>query len=349
MATKSNLKRIFVTGGHYTPAKAVMDKLGGEPASPAKRGEYEIFYVGRRYAMEDSKALALEYQELRNLSNLRYLSITTGRLQRKFFVNVGQSIKALLKIPVGFLQACWWVIWFRPNLVLSFGGYVAVPVVLAAWLWDIPVLTHEQTQTIGLANRIIRLLGAKVLDVGNPLRPEILTAKPSATNTIFITGGNQGAVVINQAVEKIIDKLTKKYFVIHQTGDYEIKKIKNYLPQKFFNGSEMANNLAKAKIVISRAGANIVSEIAYLGKPAVLIPIPWSGGNEQFKNAQKLAGTGLVEILEQENLTGERLLEIVNKIDRSYKSYVIHAADAGKLVDTDAAKKIAGEVEKLLR
>ncbi|MEK7565607.1 MAG: glycosyltransferase, partial [Patescibacteria group bacterium] len=111
------MKKIFITGGHYTPAKAVIDEL---------LDEYEIFYLGRKYAMEDDDALAFEYLDLRNLSNLIYLELTNGRLQRKFFIKPLQSIKAFLKIFVGFGQSFYWLLKFRPNLVLSFGGYLAL-------------------------------------------------------------------------------------------------------------------------------------------------------------------------------------------------------------------------------
>lgn len=319
MAPKS-IKKIFITGGHYTPAKAVIDKLEG----------WKIFYVGRKYAMEDSNVLALEYQELQHLN---YLCITTGRLQRKFFVNVWQSIRSLLKIPVGFLQSFWWLLRYQPNVILSFGGYVALPIVINAWILDIPVLTHEQTKTIGLANRIIRLFGAKVLDVGVPLRQEILNAKVSKTNTIFVTGGNQGSKIIFDNVKKIIPKLSK-YKVI--------------LNDKPFRAKEMADNLSEAGIIISRAGANTVSEIAYLGKPAILIPIPWSSGGEQEKNAQELEKLGMAEIINQDNLSEKTLLEAIEKIDKNYDKYWQNAKKGKTLVDPHAADKIVEEINVIL-
>ena len=145
------MKKIFITGGHFAPAKAVIDKLSG----------WEIFYLGRKYAMEDEKTEALEFREIKNA---HYLVITTGRLQRKFFVNWSQSVKALLKIPWGFIQSFFYLLKYRPDVILSFGGYVALPVVINAWFLDIPVITHEQTKSLGLANKIIALLAKKTLD-----------------------------------------------------------------------------------------------------------------------------------------------------------------------------------------
>lgn len=311
------VKKIFITGGHYTPARAVIDKLEN----------WEIYYVGRKYSMEDSKALALEYQELQHL---HYLCITTGRLQRKFFVNVLQSIKSLLKIPVGFVQAFLWLLFYRPNIVLSFGGYVAVPVVICAWVLDVPVLTHEQTKTVGLANRIIRLFGAKILDIGIPLRQEILRAKSQQTNTIFVTGGNQGSEILFDAVRKID------------------KKYKFLVNDKALGAKEMADNLSKAKIVISRAGANTLNELQFLGKPCILVPIPWSSGDEQQKNAQYLANLGMAEIIPQEKLSKKTLLETIEKISKNYNFYLTNAQKAKLLIDPHGAEKVVEEINVFL-
>lgn len=331
------MKKIFVTGGHYAPAKAVISRLSG----------WEIFYVGRKYAMEDDRAEALEYREFKHLN---YLVITTGRLQRKFFVNVGQSVKSLFKIPIGFIQSFRWLLKYQPDAVLSFGGYVAVPVVFAAWLLDVPVVTHEQTKSVGLANRIIRFLGAKVLETGNPLREEILKQKPTDQNILYITGGNQGAHVLNLAVFDAIKNLNK-YKILHQTGDSVFNdfdnapKQKNYEVKKFLTGEESAGVLASAHIVISRAGANTVSEIAYLGKPAILIPIPWSSGREQEKNAKSLGEAAV--IIDQKNLSGKILLEAISIIENDYEKFLSAARKNKSLVNPHAAEDIVKELKEL--
>lgn len=328
------MKKIFITGGHYTPAKAVIDLL---------LNKYQIFYLGRKYAMEDDDALALEYQELKPEDRITYLELTTGRLQRKFFINPLQSLKALLKIIPGFLQSFYYLLRYRPNLVLSFGGYLALPVVIGAWLLDIPILTHEQTFAPGIANRIISKFANKIL-IGNPIRREILNLKPVKTSGIFVTGGNQGTHVINLAVKKLL----KKYEVAHQTGDSKendfnelVKLNKNTF--KFLNAQEMADALNKADLVISRAGANICTELAYLGKPAILIPIPWSSNNEQMLNAKWLKDAGIAEILEQEDLTGENLLKLVDFMFANLKNYQHKVG-----VKTDAAQEVVIECKKLL-
>lgn len=333
-------KTIFITGGHFAPAKAVISYLIG----------WEIYYVGRKYAMEGEKAEALEYKEIKDV---HYLVITTGRLQRKFFVNVKQSIIALLKIPVGFIQSFLWLVLYRPDIILSFGGYVALPVVICGWLLDIPIITHEQTQSLGLANQIISLIANKVLK-GSVLRREVLEAKITDTNTIFVTGGNQGSHVINLAVEEIVDRLVKKYKVVHQMGDSSLKdfdrakKIKNYFPVKFLTGEEQASTMASAKIIISRAGANTLDEIAYLGKPVILVPIPWSSGGEQQKNAQKLFDLGMAEIIHQDKLNGQTLLDVIKKISDNYDFYFENGKKGKAIVSPDAAKEIVEELTKIV-
>lgn len=334
--------------------------------------------------MEGDKAEALEYRELHGLGDIHYLTITAGRLQRKFFVRVGQSIIALLKIPLGFIQALGWLVIYRPKVVLSFGGYVAVPVVVWAWLLRIPIVTHEQTTVSGLANRIVAILADKVLVswesslshfppgkavlTGNPLREEITqqlrnTAKKNVHRgkLIYVTGGNQGAHVINEVVGKILPQLVAKYQVIHQTGDSQtfkdyqkLDKLRDQLPNKlrwkyqiyqFLSGIESATTLKNADLVISRAGANIVLELAALGKPAILVPIPFASSNEQQKNAEILAKLWMAEIVEQRNLTPETLLKTVGEVMKHLHNYKNAAAGGRKLVHFDAAKKIVNEIE----
>lgn len=339
------MKKIFITGGHYTPARAVIDLL---LSAPAGRDKVKIYYLGRRYAMEDDDALALEFQELKHVACITYLELTTGRLQRKFFVNIGQSIKAFLKIFVGFAQSFYYLVKYRPNLVLSFGGYLALPVVICAWFLGIPVLTHEQTPVPGLANKIIAKFAKKVL-AGNPIRKEILDLKPVKTSGIFVTGGNQGSHVINQVVKPLL----KKYRVTVQTGDSrhndyeELVKI-NKDTFKFLNAKEMAQALNQASLVISRAGANITTELAYLGKPAILIPIPNTSGNEQMLNAKALKEAGTAEILEQKDLTGESLLKLTDQIVSNLEKYKTNGPEARSLVKTNAADDIIEACEKYL-
>lgn len=342
------------------PAQAVIEEL-------QKRGGWEIFYLGRKYGMEDDRAEALEYQEIRKLPSVTYLVLTTGRIQPKFFVNFGQSIKAFLKIFVGLAQSLWLILRYHPDVVLSFGGYMAIPVVFWAFLLGIPMATHEQTVTSGRANKLIALLadevfiswgkpGPKEILTGNPLRKAFLQAikhrrTKTSPPTIYITGGNQGSHVLNVAVKEALPKLAK-YKVIHQTGDAKqfndylelaSHKSNHYEPKKFLTADEVADIFSCASLIVSRSGANIVTEILAFGKPALFIPIPWSHQGEQMANAKMVADLGLGEILPQDELSAASLVKKISTMMANLSRY-----RAKVEIPLDASGKIADALEKVV-
>lgn len=301
--------------------------------------------------MEGTNNLALEFTEIQTFPQVKYLTITTGRVQRQFFVNVGQSIAAFLKIFVGFTQSFYWLIRYQPDVILSFGGYVAIPVVILGWLLGKPILTHEQTVVSGRSNKLISYFADKVLVswpqsldhfpkailTGNPIREEILNQSPVTSHQplIYVTGGSQGARAIDEVVMEIKPALEKKYQVIHQTADNKL------------SGEESAKILAKADLVISRAGANTVCEILFLGIPAILIPLPNTFQAEQEKNADLVKSVGLGEIILQKNLTSQKLLSLIEKMIKNKNDYLANAPVAKKLVDPGAASKIVAEIHKI--
>jgi len=230
------MKRIIITGAHLTPALAIISEL-------KERGNWQIYYLGRKYTLEGDKTPSAESQVLPQVG-IKFIPIPAGRLQRKF---TRWTIPSLIRIPLGVIHSFWHLLKIRPDLVCSFGGYVSVPIVFAAWLLGIPSLTHEQTVVVGLANKINALFAnkvaisfsdsaqffpkKKVILTGNPLRQEIfkigkpLFSLPKNRKTIYITGGSQGASVINQAVLEALPELIKNYNIIHQCGNKEFPKI----------------------------------------------------------------------------------------------------------------------------
>src|SRR3989344_7453515 len=287
--------RVLLTGTHFTTAAATIPEL-------KKFRDVDLVYVGRRTTREGDATPSVESIELPKLG-VKFIHITTGRLQRSFTL---YTIPSLLKIPIGFIQAFFIIQKEKPDVVLSFGGYVGVPIVFWAWLLSIPVIIHEQTLVSGLANKISSIFankiavsfesddsfnGEKVILTGNPIRQEILDAKAvrrrSLLPTILITGGNQGSHVLNIAVEEVLDELTKKAFVIHQAGDSKFKdfeRLENrqnerYTVRKFIS-SDWVNVLSKVDLVIGRAGINTLSELAYLSIPTLVIPVPYLYGDE---------------------------------------------------------------------
>lgn len=362
--------KVAVTGGHLTPTLAVIEEL---------KDAAEIIFIGRRYTSEGDKAKSAESSVIPSLG-IPFFPIEAGRLQRQFTI---YTIPALLKVPVGFLQAFAILIKAAPDVVISFGGYVALPVVIAAWLQRIPVLTHEQTTEFGLANKIIAYFATKVavswestqskfpkkkvILTGNPIRKEVLEIKrqKASQQVLYITGGNQGAHAINEACEEILSNLAGQFEVYHQTGGSEVyhdferisEKLKtlkeseqnNYHLAKWYSTKEVSEILAKTSLVVSRSGANIVSELAYLGIPAIFIPIPWSGNDEQRKNAQILANLGAAVIILQNELTGKRLLSTIEIVMKDLNTFQKNATLAKKLIKTDAAKKIAQEAMRIVK
>lgn len=367
------MKKIAITGGHLTPALAVIEKL-------KKEGNWQIFFIGRKQTMEGDRAPSIESQIIPKLG-IDFLSIKAGRIQRGFN---RYFFPALFKIPLGFCQSFCYLLKFHPDVILSFGGYLAVPVVLSGWLFGTPIITHEQSVIPGLATRFISLLAKKIavswketlrylpktktVLTGNPIREEILKISKLKTQnlklkTIYITGGNQGAHVINETVRECLPELLKKYKIIHQCGtveyykDYKKLKIKSeklktglrkrYRLAKWFNSEEVAEILALADLVVSRAGANIISELALLGKPAILIPLPWGG--EQRNNARILADTGLGKILPQKELTARNLLQAIESLIGNLQDYQKKGKIAKKLIETDGTRRLIVEVKKCLK
>lgn len=371
--------RIIITGGHLTPALAVIEEL--------QKGfgkDLQILFIGRKYPLEGDPAISWEYQVITQ-RGIPFVSLTAGRLQRKF---TRYTIPSLLKAPLGFLQALGWLIKFKPDAILSFGGYIALPVVLAGWLSRVPVVTHEQTPVSGLANKIIARFSQKiclswpqsvklfpkekVVLTGNPVRKEIFKVQKSSQfpvpssqfPLIYITGGSLGSHVINEAVSEILPQLLEKYDLIHQCGDsqkyqdYEKLKIKSaklkvdlqkrYFLTRFVGPADIGWVLDRADLVVGRAGANTVCEIAALGKPAIFIPIPWSEGREQIKNAQILVDLGMAVILPQEKLNGENLYQIITQMMANLKEYKDNAPRVQKLVNLGAAEKIVEVINEMV-
>jgi len=372
-------KKILITGGHLSPALAVIEEL-------KKRKEWKDFFVGRKHPLEGDKALSLEYKTIKKLE-IPFFDLKTGRLQRRF---TRYTISSLLKIPSGLIQAFSLVAKLKPDIILSFGGYLALPVVVAGWFLKVPIVTHEQTMTSGLANKFIGLLAKKiclswpetvksfpkekVVLTGNPVRREIfnnqqLTISNQLSNEnlplIYITGGSLGAHSINEVILKILPQLLKKYRIIHQCGDsityqdyqkldarrysLDTKLRKRYYLTKFVGLEDIGWVLNNAGLVISRAGANTVTELLALAKPAILIPLPWSGGGEQEKNAKILKNLGSAEVLSQEKLTGETLYQCIESLMQNIGKYKKNAEKGKGLVILNAAEKMVDILEEITK
>jgi len=325
-------KRIVFTGGHHNSALVIAEAL--------KKEGYEVYWLGHKFTSRTDKSLSAEYQEVVR-HNIPFFELKTGKAY-------GQSNPLeWLKIFLGFIQSLNYLLEIRPNLIVSFGGYLAVPTVIVGKILGIKSITHEQTVVAGWANRVISRFVDKILlthksslknfpkdkgvVVGLPIRRELLDKSLKKTfdpPLIYITCGKQGSHNINQAIFPIIKQLVKKYTVIHQTGSNTLmkdlekaKRLKEnlgqfsdrYLYSPYFFTPQSPSYLQSAKLVISRAGAHQIYELMLLGKRSVIIPIPWVSHNEQFLNA-KLATNYLPGvILEEKDLNPDSLSEAINK------------------------------------
>lgn len=362
--------KILITGSHFTPAQAVIEQLLEIP-------DVEIVYLGRKYARDDDSAKSIESEILPKMG-VKFIPITAGKLNR--FFSFG-TVVSFLKTPIGFVQSFYYLMKEQPDLIVSFGGFTGLPVVVCGWLLSIPSLIHEQGLRMGLSNFISSFFAqkialsfaetkvspfldpAKIILTGNPIRKEFLNpSKPSKEIAnfiekakvrkiplILITAGNQGSRFINLNLEDKLLELTQKYCLIHQTGESKfddfvnLKKnqSENYLVKKWIEVSDLNFILEEADLVICRAGVNTLIELSLKKAPALIIPIPI--GSEQKENARFFVKLGLGETLNEEKITPQILFEKISEMinDKSSRKSIENTKNA---VVLDAGKKLVLEI-----
>lgn len=360
--------KIVITGGHFSPAYSIIKKLNKKD---------EILVLGRRYAFEGDKNETFEYKICKE-NNIPFKNIKAGRLQRAI---TRHTLPSLLRFPKGIYQARKYLKEFNPDVVVTFGGYIALPVAIAAYILKIPVILHEQTLGVGLSNALIskfasvvlisfessrrNLKNKNVILTGNPIRDEIFDGqKPeeveSSKPIIYITGGSTGSHAINSLIKEVLPELLSEYIVVHQTGnskqfcDFDsLLKFKhslnpdlqkNYLVKEFFTPQEVGWLFQNASLVVSRSGINTVSELLAFGAVSLLIPLSYGKINEQPENAEFFKKSGLGEYLEQDSITPQKLLVTINDMIRQRKKYIANKKKAQKLIDLNAADKIIDQI-----
>ena len=323
--------KLLLTGGHLTPALAMIDWL------KLYHPEVKLVFVGRTHSQVNQPAL--EKFEIAK-RQIPFLILSTPKFA---LIPWWQLPGRWLALIVSTWQACWLLWQERPTAVLTFGGYLAVPVVLAAWLQRIPIVTHEQTRTVGLANRWIGKFATKVgvafevslkyfpaqktRVVGNPLRSSLFDSNlkpptwfqnPHHKPILVITGGSQGSQAINQCVDQIIAPLTQDWGVIHQRGTQaaaEPSQPGRYYAREWLSDTELFWFWRQPTTLgVSRAGANTVTELVVVQVPAVLIPLPFAYQDEQKLNALWLVEAGGAILLEQAQLSPQALLKAIQQL-----------------------------------
>lgn len=357
------MRRIVITGGHLTPALAVLDAL-------QNKKDYQVVFFGRKKATDGSNNLSAEFREI-SKRNVPFVNIVSGRLTRKF---TKYTISSLLKIPLGVLMSFVYLVRYRPALVVSFGGYLSAPVVFGAWLLGIDSVTHEQAMVPGFANRINSLFVKKIFlsweqtkdyfpkekcqVIGTP-QPQSLFKNSAGDKKVkaflerkgemvVVAGGSQGSHVINNLIFENLD-LFAGSLVFHQIGTADYKgdhakaariKKNNYFAVDYVSPEDIGAVFARAKFVISRSGANTVWDLAVLGKPAILIPLAIAAADEQTKNAKILEVAGSAIIIRQQDLSRQTLKKTIEKMEENLPEFEKNAKAFQKTLPQDSTAKL---------
>lgn len=330
------MKRIILTGGgtagHVTPNIALIPAL--------KKAGYDIDYIGSYNGME--KGLIEDY-------GIPYHGISSGKLRRYFDL---KNFTDPFRVLKGFSEANKLMKELKPDVVFSKGGFVSVPVVIAAKKNKIPAIIHESDMTPGLANKLCfssatkvccnfpetveKLPKGKAVLTGSPIRSELAEGDATkgrdfcglddAKPVILIMGGSLGAANVNNAVRRILPKVLEDYYVVHLCGkdkvDESLKDTKGYVQFEYIK-DELKDLFAMSDIVISRAGANAICELLYLAKPNLLIPLSVNASRgDQVLNARSFEKQGFSKVLEEEELTDEILLNTINTLYKEKDSYI---------------------------
>ncbi len=330
------MKKIILTGGgtagHVTPNLALIPSL--------KERGYEIRYIGSYNGIE---------RKLIEGAGIEYNGISSGKLRRYFDL---KNLSDPFRVLKGYTEALRLIKKFRPDVVFSKGGFVAVPVVLAARHYKIPSIIHESDMTPGLANKICIPSAVKVccnfpetlaylppqkaVLTGSPIRRELLEgdrltglnyAKLSASRPILLViGGSLGSVTVNNAVRKLLPTLLDTFQIIHICGkgnlDENLIGQNGYVQYEYVD-APLRHLFAAADLIISRAGANSICEILALRKPNILIPLSAAASRgDQILNARSFEKQGFSKVLEEEQISNDNLLHAIQDTFQNRQQYI---------------------------
>lgn len=354
------MKRIVLTGGgtagHVTPNLALLPRL--------KELGYDIHYIGSYDGIE--RKLVEQY-------HIPYYGISSGKLRRYFdWKNFSDPFKVLK----GYRQARALLKKLHPDVVFSKGGFVSVPVVMAAKHRKIPAIIHESDITPGLANKLaipnawkvccnfpetLKYLPAeKAVLTGSPIRKELLSGNrlhgltychfKSDKPVILVIGGSSGSQFINEIVRGILPELLEKYQVLHLCGkgnlDDSLNNTAGYAQFEYAN-QELSDLFAAADIVISRAGANAICELLALRKPNILIPLSANASRgDQILNAHSFEKQGYSIVIEEEQLDSAVLSNAIHNLFENRNQYVKAMAESEQLNSVETVAQLIEQAAK---
>ena len=353
------------TGGHVYPALAVVERLRSVPRD-------SLVWIGSRGGVE---------RAICRRAALAFVAIPSGKLRR---YRSWRNVWDLFRVAAGILAALRLLRRLRPRVVFSKGGFVSVPVVLAAAARGVPVISHDSDVDPGLATRInarfsrwvclpyersaravAATLRRRVKITGNPVRRAFLAPAPTDRASLqalgvpaegpvlFVTGGSLGAHQINALVEAQLDLLTRHAFVVHQSGASEAiltRRLAERYPGRYVGratyGREFAPLLRRAELTVARAGAGTLWELAACGTPALLIPLSAAHSRgDQLRNAELFRAAGAAAVLRPDTLTSLRFAETVVALLGDTAALGAMRTAMRSLAPTDAAATLAALVD----
>lgn len=328
--------KIIMTGGgsagHVTPNLALIPRL--------KEEGFDIKYIGSKDGIE---------KEIIKNANIPYFEISSGKLRRYFDM---KNFTDPFKVVKGVFQALKVLSKEKPDVIFSKGGFVTVPVVMAASLKKIPVVSHESDLTPGLANKLAApfcdklcvtfpeslkfVKGDKGIVTGTPIRKDLLQGNKiqgkkicgfnDDKKVLLVIGGSLGSKVINESIRKCIDELLKEFNIVHICGkgnmDVSFKDKKGYFQVEYVS-EELPHLMALSDLVISRAGANTIFELLALKKLNILIPLSKKASRgDQVLNAESFSNAGYSKVIEEEELNSNIILSAVKDVILNKEKYI---------------------------
>jgi UDP-N-acetylglucosamine--N-acetylmuramyl-(pentapeptide) pyrophosphoryl-undecaprenol N-acetylglucosamine transferase len=348
------------TGGHIYPAIAIAQEFLARDASR------RVVFVGTERGLETTIVPRAGFP-------LELISV--GGLKGK---SPGESVKSLARLPIGVVQSWRLIGKHRPDVVLGVGGYSSGPMLIAARLRGVPTAIHEQNAFPGLTNRLgakfvkavavafadaaPRLKRKDVVVTGNPIRKEFfqIGQRPTADGQrLLLFGGSQGSHILNQTMAGallFLARLKGRLKIVHQTGTKELDEVRAAYRSSAFDDARVVpyldpivDEIAAADLVVSRAGAMTIGELAAAGRAAILVPFAAATNNHQELNARVVERAGAAIVITEAQLKPERLglaiAEIINDPDRAARM----GAAARTLAAPDATKKIVDLLEKVVK
>ncbi len=346
------------TGGHLFPAVALAQLLLKQDETAA------VQFVGTKRGLEQRLLPGLGLP----LATVDMVGVV-GRGWRG-------KVELVPKLTKSLIQANIIIRNFKPDLIIGVGGYASVPVLLMAKMTGVPYMIHEQNAIPGLSNRLLGrwakticlsfadsgsgFNGSKTLVTGNPLRQglETVAAMIPAQGKLLIFGGSRGAHAINQAVLKMLPSLRDwngRPEILHQTGEEDFLQVQQGYRDAGFDPEQvtpfiddMATAYTDASLVICRAGATTLAELAVCGRAAILIPFPYAAGDHQAVNAKALESAGAAISVPQSELVPESLAVLVKNLWADRQTLQSMADQGRKLGFPGAAEQVLNECRRLL-